>query len=168
MTELAKAHSLQTVPETTAVEASPFIHEGGQFLAEPESGYLPAEQVRGLVARFEGRMDGLVTQVTDQASEVNELTRVLEAERRGSLTARHRLQVAQLEAENEVQAAVAGTAQQQLVAQHTQKELDKAEVTIAQLKERLELAAELRRTPWYAFKRRKALEEALHALPADL
>jgi ABC-type phosphate transport system auxiliary subunit len=183
MNKLAK-RSLPESLEKTDVEASAFIVEGGQLLADQrQEGGVPAEQVFGLVQRYEDRMDDLVTKVTSQSDEVNELTRAVETERRAALGARHRLQVSQLETKQEVdnishgaerirleatykvQLAGKETEQFRKDADSTKAQLQEAKLTIDDLRARLELVESLGNTAWYQFGRRKQLSEALLALP---
>lgn len=163
---------------TKLVEASPFIHEGGQFIAENDrDGRLPAEQVLGMVERYETRLEDLVEKVTDQSLEVVDLTRTLEVERRAALGARHRLQVAQLEASKQIDEITHGAERAELSAAlevqradsetlRERERADRAEATIEDLRARLAVARRMAKTPWYAFKQRTTLGEELMLAPA--
>ncbi len=183
MSDIAK-HTLPDSIEANDVEASPFIVEGGQLLVpEAEAGRTSAEQVFGFLQRYEDRVDGLVTKVTEQATEVNELARAVETERRAALGARHRLQVTQLEAKQQIEEITHGAERAQIEAEYqvqlankesihrteetvrTRAQLEEARITIGALRERLEMLEELRGTSWYQFGRRRQLTHALLSLP---
>ncbi|MFT5429549.1 MAG: hypothetical protein ACI9OJ_000220 [Myxococcota bacterium] len=176
MSDLATRRTLpEALNDNQAVEASPFVHEGGQYLQR--TGAVGAEQVMDLVGRYEERLDGLVDKVTEQAGEVTELTRTLELERRAAQGARHRLQVSQLEAKSEVDEAQFGAERSRLEAardvdvaaveaRYAQVALDKTQVELAATKARLAALEQLQRTPWYAFARRRELRQVAGQLPS--
>lgn len=177
MSDLAPRRLADALNDDAPVEASPFIHEGGQFLQR--SGAVAAEQILDMVGRYEERMDGLVDKVTEQASEVNELTRTLELERRAAQGARHRLQVTQLETKQQVDEASFDAERARLEAArhvdvaaveaaHAKESLEATRKELAQAKVRLAALDRLSRTPWYAFSERRRLRKLAESAAPQL
>lgn len=180
MSELTRHRPVLEPVPSPPVTASPFIHEGGQYLAPTdEEAVVPTGQVLNIMQRYEDRLDGLIDKVTGQASEVTGLNKALEAERRAAMGARHRLELTQLDARQRVEEiqnraeqsrlrASVEVEKQRLQTELHKRDLDRAGETVDTLSKKLELSEQLRRTPWYAYKRRRELEAELTALRKGL